>query len=132
MRKHARPFKCQDSECPFSSLGFEAKTDLELHLAQAHDQNRHIASGTTQVGTNASSEEELKAILIDAVQEDDLSMTDGEVDAVRKFIFQLLLSAYKGRSSDAIIKNFLGQIPPKVVHGDDDEPVRTRIFTESI
>lgn len=110
IQSHIRPFKCQHSECAFATLGFANETDLKAHLAKAHNQNLHPVPRITQGLTNALSEEELKAILIDAVQENDLSMIQAEGNAVRRFIHDLLLSAYKGRSSDTIIKHLLGEI----------------------
>jgi hypothetical protein len=131
MQKHTRPFKCHSPECPFLHLGFAAKADLEVHLAQAHNLNLHPVPGAIQGGTNASSEEELKAILTDAVQENDLSMIRAEADAVRKFLLDLLLSAYKGRASDAMIKHLVGQVPPMMELDDDDLQVCAEIFRES-
>lgn len=116
VQKHIRPFKCEHSECAFSTLGFAKETDLEAHLANAHSQNLHAVPRITQGRTNASSEEELKAILIDAVQENDLSMIRAEAETVREFIHDLLLSAYKGRSSDAMIKHLLGEIPQQITY----------------
>lgn len=111
-QRHDRPFKCRHSECPFATLGFAKETGLKSHLAQAHNRFLHIESEVTPTETNATSEEELEAILIDAVQENDLSTIRSEVDAVRKFILVLLLRAYQGRSSDSMIKHLLGEIPP--------------------
>lgn len=111
-QRHNRPFKCPHSECPFSALGFAKETVLESHLVQFHGQFQHIESEVTPRQTNASSEEELKAILIDAVQENDLSTIRSETDAVRKSVLVLLLRAYEGRSSDSMIKYLLGEMTP--------------------
>lgn len=136
VQRHIRPFKCENSECEFATLGFAKETDLEAHLANAHSQNLHAVPRITQGRTNAPSEEELKAILIDAVQENDLPMIRTEAEAVRKFIDDLLLSAYKGRSSDAMIKHLLGEISKQssFVVGEDVRrlEVWTEIFRASI
>lgn len=132
IQRHIRPFKCEHYECAFATLGFTKETDLEAHLANAHNQNLHYVSRTTQ---SASSEEELKAILIDAVQENDLSMIRAEADAVRRFIHDLILSAYKGRSSDAIIKHLLSEIPQQATYvGGNDRRLKLcpEIFRASI
>lgn len=110
-QRHTRPFKCQISECPFANLGFATKVGLESHLAQNHVQSLHIVPTAVSVQTSTSDEEELKAILIDAVQESDLSTIRAEASAVRTHILDLLLSAYQGRSSDAMIKHLLDEIP---------------------
>jgi len=133
MRKHTRPFKFQDSECSFFSLGFAAKTDLEVHLAQDHDYPLCLELHTER--RKLLSEEELKAILIDAIQENELSMIREGADAVRKFILELLLSAYRARASDAMIKHLLGEISPNVLRvGDQDRNVQicTEILMESV
>lgn len=111
-QRHSRPFKCQHSECPFATFGFAKKTGLESHLAHAHDQFLGFESEVAPAQTNATSEKDLEAILIDAVQENDLSTVRSEADAVRKFILVLLLRAYQGRSSDSMVKHLLGEIPP--------------------
>lgn len=119
---HSRPFKCQYSECPFAHLGFAKKTDLESHSAQFHNESLHVVSEGTLGRTNASSEEDLKAILIDAVQENDLSMIRAEAVAVRNFILDLLSNACEGRSSDAMVNHLLGEVRPIVmdlVHDPD-------------
>lgn len=109
-QRHNRPFKCPHSECFVSTLGFAKETGLESHLAQVHDRFLHSESEVTPRQKNASSEEDLKAILIDAVQENDSSTIRSEADAVRKFVLVLLLRAYQGRSSDSMIKHLLGEI----------------------
>lgn len=111
-QRHTRPFKCQNSECPFADLGFATKTSLESHLAKNHGQSLHIVPAAALGQASASSEEELQAILIDAVRENDLSTIRSEASAVRKHILDLLLSAYQGRSSDAMIQHLFGEIPP--------------------
>lgn len=111
-QRHNRPFKCRHSECPFATLGFAKETGLESHLAQTHGQFLHVEFEVTPTQTNALSEKELKAILIDAVQENDLPTIRSEADAVRKFILVLLLRAYQGRSSNSMIKHLLGEITP--------------------
>lgn len=112
MQKHTRPFKCPYSRCPFAVLGFGKDTDLESHLATAHGETQHTVSGAREGQTNASSEVKLKAILIDAVKENDLSTIRSESTAVRKFVLVLLLQAYQGRSSDSMIKHLVGEISP--------------------
>lgn len=116
MQKHTRPFKCKHSGCSFAALGFVKETDLESHLANAHSGILHTGSAATQGQMNKSSQDdsELKAILIDAVQENDLSRIRSEATAVRKYILDLLLQAYQGRSSDTMIKHLLGEIPPEL------------------
>lgn len=122
MQKHTRPFKCQHSKCAFATLGFAEVTDLESHLDKTHSQILHTVPGVTQRWTNASSAEELKAILIDAVQENDLSMIRSEKDAVQKFIFDLLLSAHQVRSSDTMIQHLLGELPGGTFKSLSDDP----------
>lgn len=124
-QRHDRPFKCRHSECPFATLGFAKETGLESHLAQAHDRFLHVESEVAPTQINAPSEEELEAILIDAVQENDLSTIRSEADAVRKFIMVLLLRAYQGRSSDSVIKHLLGEIPPGLFSVSGPEGVRS-------
>lgn len=113
MQRHTRPFKCQYSGCAFVTIGFAEETDLKSHLYKTHGQNLHTVSGATLECMNSSSDEELKTILIDAVKENDLSLIRSEKIAAQKFILNLLLSAYQGRSSDAMIKHLLGEIPTR-------------------
>lgn len=135
IQRHTRPFKCQYSECSFAHLGFAKKTDLESHLAQAHGQDLFITSENTLGRTNESKEEELKAILIDAVQENDMSIIRAEANAVRKFILDLLLSAYQGRASDAVIKHLISEYRPNLVQiqgKDRDMEIYTKIFRAAV
>lgn len=113
MQRHSRPFKCQYSECHFAAFGFAKETDLESHSAKTHSQNLQAVSGATQGLTNASNEEELKSMLIDAVQENDFSMIQAEQDTVRESVLDLLVNAYRGRSSDAMIKHLVGELPAR-------------------
>lgn len=130
-QRHNRPFKCRHFACPFATLGFAKETGLESHLAQAHDQFLHIKSEATPRQTNAPSEEDLETILIDAVQENDLSTIRSEADAVQKFILVLLLRAYQGRSSDSMIKHLLGEITPDLFQEPGNRIFCGNIFTAS-
>lgn len=132
-KRHTRPFKCQHSKCPFVTFGFTNEADLDSHLAQAHDQNLRTVSGATQGRINTSADEDLKAILIDAVQENDLSTIRAEADAVQRFKEDLLSSACRGRSSEAMITHLLNGIAPSIFKGAQlTDLMRRNIISASI
>lgn len=108
VRRHTRPFKCQIPNCPYTEFGFATANQLAAHSTQAHEERPSIA---TTEWKELSSEEAIRAILIDAVKENDLSTIRERDKEVKKFTLSLLLTAYQERSSEAMIKHLLETFP---------------------
>lgn len=108
IRKHTRPFKCQEPDCPYADFGFATEYGLSLHATQVHEQFlAPVTTGCTQV----SNKEVMKDILIDAVKEEDISTLLERIAEVKTFTLSLLLVAYQERSSEAMIKHLLETFP---------------------
>lgn len=104
VRRHTRPFKCQIPNCPYTEFGFATANQLAAHSTQAHEERPSIA---TTEWKELSSEDAIRAILIDAVKENDLSIIRERDKEVKKFTLSLLLTAYQERSSEVMIKHLL-------------------------